>query len=173
LTLDNHAQVAARAGDFAGARELQERSLAISTELGDERSVARTLMNVGDAAALEADRQRATTVYRQCLAMRRKLRDLPGIAAATERLAWIVADDAPDKAALLLGSAQALRDRIKTPIAARDRDEYERSKRAIEGRLGPSAFEAAYRSGRTLDSEAAARAAFSEEAPAEAAVSAG
>ncbi len=173
LTLDNHAQVAARAGDFAGARELQERSLAISTELGDERSVARTLMHVGDAAALEADRERATTVYRQCLAMRRKLRDLPGIAAATERLAWIMADDAPDKAALLLGSAQALRDRIKTPIAARDRDEYERSKREIEGRLGPATFEAAYRTGRTLDSEAAIRAVFSEEATAETAVGAG
>ena len=30
LTLDNHAQAAARAGDFAGARQLHHRSLAIS-----------------------------------------------------------------------------------------------------------------------------------------------
>ena len=130
-------------------------------------------MHVGDAAALEADRERATSIYRQCLGMRRKLRDLPGVATATERLAWIVADDAPEKAALLLGSAQALRDRSKTPIPARDRDEYERSRREIEGRLGPAAFEAACRSGRTLDSEGAVRAVFSEEATAETAVGAG
>jgi hypothetical protein len=129
-------------------------------------------MHVGDAAALEADTARATTVYRQCLAMRHRLRDQAGIATATERLAWIVAEDAPDKAALLLGSAQALRDRIKTPLPARDREEYERSTRAIEARLGPAAFEEAERVGRTLDTEAAIRAAFSDE-PAGEAVAAG
>ena len=172
LTLDNHAQAAARAGDFAGARELHERSLAISKELGDERGVARTLMHVGDTAALEADRERATSLYRECLALRRNLNDYPGIATATERLAWIIADDSPDKAALLLGSAQALRERIKTPLAARDRDEYERSVKAIQERLGPVAFDAARRSGRALDTKAAVHQVFSD-APAESTVGAG
>jgi predicted ATPase/Tfp pilus assembly protein PilF len=172
LTLDNHALAAARAGDFAGAHDLHDRSLAISRELGDERGVARTLMHVGDAAMLEADRDRAASLYRECLQLRRRLHDQPGIATATERLAWIVAIDAPDKAALLLGSAQALREQIKTPLPARDRDEYERSLRSIEERLGPAAFEAARRAGRALDAESAVRAAFSE-APTESVVSAG
>ena len=128
-------------------------------------------MHVGDAAALEADRERATLLYRKRLHMRRALHDLPGVATATERLAWIVADDVPDKAALLLGAAQALREQIKTPLPARDRDEYERSVRSIQERLGPAAFDAARQDGRALDAETAVRTVFSE-APTEPATAA-
>ncbi len=164
FALDSQAQAAARAGDFESARALHQRALGISRALGDERGVARTLMHLGDAAALENDRPKSLSFYRECIQIRQAVHDLPGVATAIERLAWVMMDDAPQDAARLLGSAEALRDAIKTPLPAGAREEYERSMRALQGRLGQQGFEAARSSGRALSAEMALGAIFSDRA---------
>jgi predicted ATPase/class 3 adenylate cyclase len=159
--LDSQAQAAARAEEFENARALHEQSLMISRQLGDERGVARTLMHLGDAAALENDRQKSLSLYRECIQIRQALHDLPGVATAVERLAWVVMDEAPEDAARLLGSAESLREEIKTPLPAGARQDYERSIGALQARLGQADFESARAAGRALDAENAMAAVFS------------
>ena len=75
---------------------------------------------------------------RDCFAAA-QMHDLPGIATATERLAWIVAEDAPDKAALLLGAPRpfANRSRHRCPpvTATSTNDRFDHRGTAGSGRI--------------------------------------
>ena len=59
---------------------------------------------------------RALAMYRESLALRLGLRDLPGTAAALEKVAWVVAEDDPEAAARVLGAADALREAIRARV---------------------------------------------------------
>jgi non-specific serine/threonine protein kinase len=155
LALDSQALAAGRASEFGTARGLHERALAISRQLGDERGVARTLMHLADGAAREGDLTRAKSLHRECLRIRRNLHDMPGMATAMERLAWAVMADSAEDAARLLGSAEALRETIKTPLPAAARGDYEGNLQSLSARLGQSRFDSAWLVGRSLDPEAA------------------
>jgi predicted ATPase len=155
FALDAFGRIAARQGDVEAARVLHEEAAAMSREMDDDRGVARALVNLGDLAARVGDRERALALYRESLALRLGLRDLPGTAAALEKVAWVVADDAPEAAARVLGAADALRESIRARVPPSALGEYERGRMTLETRLGGEAFAAALKDGRVLSPGAA------------------
>ena len=83
------------------------------------------------------------------------LGDLPGTAAALEKVAWVVAEDDPEAAARVLGAADAMRETIRARVPPSALGEYERGRQGLEARLGTEAFDVALKSGRGLSAGAA------------------
>jgi len=153
FAIDSSAVAASRAGDSQTARSLHERAMAISRELGDERGVARTLMYLAELALKDGDRPGAKALHVDCLRIRQGLRDLPGTASAMEKLAWVIAPEAGEDAARLLGAAEALRESIHAPMPPTARSDYEQRARALAVQLGEGRFEAARLEGRSTGPE--------------------
>jgi hypothetical protein len=99
---------------------------------------------------------RAADLLRECLRIRLAVHDMPGVATAMEKLAYVIADETPVDSARLRGAAAALRENIKTPLPARSRDDYDSHVDALVARLGQSDFDAAWAAGRSLDPASAA-----------------
>ena len=111
------ASAARRRGDLETARRRFADALAIHRRTGDRHAEARVLANVADVAADLGDLADAEALYQQSLAIRSELGDRLGIATVLERLAG-VAEDRPERAAALLGAAEAMRVAIGAPLTA-------------------------------------------------------
>lgn len=84
--LQGAGSLAFRQGDYANARSLNEESLSISRELGDQRCIAQALIGLGSVAHDQGDYGAANTLYEQGLAISRELGDQRGIAHALNNL---------------------------------------------------------------------------------------
>ena len=111
------AQAARRRGDLARARRGYEEALAMHRAVGDRHAEARALANLGDVSGDDGDHQRAEALYLESLRLRSELGDRVGTAAVLERLAG-VAEDRPERAAMLIGAAGAIRDAVGAPLSA-------------------------------------------------------
>jgi predicted ATPase/class 3 adenylate cyclase len=69
-------------GDHDRAALLYEESLALSREARDERSVASSLLQLGNVSSDQGDHERAKTFYEEALALSRKLDDKALLASA-------------------------------------------------------------------------------------------
>ncbi len=155
FALDSLGVMLGRQGEHAEAERLHGQALEISRDLGDQRGVARALTHLGDEAARTNDPATAKRLYRESFEIRRTLGDQPGKAAAIEKLAGVVAPEDPRAAAILLGSAESVRDSIRAPVPPTVRGEYEACRRAVRELLGDAAFEEARAEGRRLSPGAA------------------
>jgi predicted ATPase/class 3 adenylate cyclase len=153
--LDGWGLARGRAGDAADARELHEQALGIYEGIGDARSVARVLLNLGDLTARTGDLAEAEELLRRSLEVRVRIDDLPGIAVGLEHLAWVVAPERAESAATLLGTAEAIRDRLRAPVPLPERATYQRQRDALVEGLGRTAFDAARDAGRAMSLGAA------------------
>ncbi len=154
FALDSLGVMLAREGRHDEATGLHDQALAISRSMGDQRGVARALAHLGDAAAKAGDIERARSLYIQSFEIRRALRDLPGTASGMEKLASVVTERDPRAAAVLLGTAERVRDLIRAPVPRAVREEYEALRRKVESLLGESVFEEARAEGRRLSPDA-------------------
>jgi predicted ATPase/transcriptional regulator with XRE-family HTH domain/Tfp pilus assembly protein PilF len=77
-------------GDFAGARDYFESSLAIRRELGDKAGIAVSLNNLGILSLDLGDYVEARRFYGESLEIRRELGDKYGVAALLNNLANVV-----------------------------------------------------------------------------------
>jgi predicted ATPase/class 3 adenylate cyclase len=158
FALGSTASARSRLGDETGALALHEQALGIYESIGDGRGVARVLQSLGDLAARTGDRVTATEHLRRSLEVRLQIDDLPGMAAGLEHLAWALAPDRPTDAARLLGAAEAIRDRLRAPVALPEQAEYGHQRDALADRLGREAFDSARDDGRAMSpGEALAR----------------
>ncbi|HEU4672291.1 MAG TPA: tetratricopeptide repeat protein [Candidatus Limnocylindrales bacterium] len=155
FALDSLGVMLGRQGEHAEAERFHGQALEISRELGDQRGIARALTHLGDEAARTNDPKTAKRLYAESFEIRRALGDQPGKASAIEKLAGVVAADDPRAAAILLGSAEAVRDSIRAPVPPTVRDEYEACRRSVRELLGEAAFEEARAEGRRLTPGAA------------------
>ena len=111
------AQAARRRGDRATARAQYAAALAIHERTGDRRAEARLSALLGDLASEEGDAAEAERLYQHAVATRGALGDRIGVAQALERLAG-AAEDRPERAAALLGGAEAIRAEVGVPLSA-------------------------------------------------------
>ena len=155
FALDSLGVMLGRQGQREEAVKLLDEALAISRSIGDERGVARALAHLGDVATGTDDPDRAKSLYLESLEIRRRLGDLPGIASAMEKLASVVTARDPRAAAVLLGSAERVRDLIRAPVPRAVREEYEAFRRRVQALLGDAPFEDARAEGRRLSPAAA------------------
>ena len=104
----------------------------------------------------EGDAASATAHLTESLALRRELGERLGIAECLEGLATVAAGTGqPERAARLLGAAEALREAIGAPLPPVDRPDHDDDDSATRAALGEAAFAAAWAAGRALTVEQA------------------
>jgi predicted ATPase/class 3 adenylate cyclase len=142
LALGRDATFRLSLGDTADARAKHEEALETYRRFGDGRGVARTLMFLGDIVAVEGDNVEAERHYRAGIEERRALGDRAGLAAAADRVARLLVLSEPERAARLVGFAEAQRDAIGASLAPVEAAERDQLVAALQARLGPefSAF---------------------------------
>jgi tetratricopeptide (TPR) repeat protein len=155
-TLVNLGEVARHLGDLAGAMARYEESLVLFRELGDMRWIAVSIHNLGLVAADRGDFARALALQRESLALFQELGDKQALPESLEKLADVfVAQQYPERAARLLGTAEALRVATHVPVPPVDQTDYERAVTAAHSQLDEATFAAAWAEGRAMTLEQA------------------
>jgi tetratricopeptide (TPR) repeat protein len=155
------AELARLDGDAAAAGELLEEALAVATELDDRHCVTLALLHLAHLARDQDDPARADALYRQAM-------PIAGTTAGTDTeggavpptdstATWLeglgaiaVADGRPERAARLLGAADALRQDIGTPLPAHEAADRNDTIAGCSAVLGEEAFRAAFDAGAAL-----------------------
>lgn len=103
-------------GRMAEASELFADSLRLSREIGDQRGIADALRNLGWLAWQAGRRDEAFVDLHEAMERFGAMEDRIGIAECLVGLAQVVAQEAPARAARLMGAAEAMRDAIGAPL---------------------------------------------------------
>jgi tetratricopeptide (TPR) repeat protein len=152
----NQGAIANMQGDYVRGRELCEEALALHREVGAKDDIALTLQNLARVALQEERHQDAAEQFHESLELSRDLSYKEMIAYGLEGLAELAAARAEsDRAARLLGKADALFDELGIVLQEDDRDTYERTVVTLRAQLGAEAFEAARTAGATVELERA------------------
>ena len=157
------AQVALSQGDVVTARALFEESLTLYKDMGDRQRIAHSLLGLAKLETRQGNNAAAQTLYEESLSLSSRGGHTLNIVSALEGLAQVSAApgavDAPRAHVLwatrLWGTAEALRDKLGTPLPPVERAEYEQSINAARSYLGPEAFSSAWAQGRTMSPEQA------------------
>src|SRR5439155_4834964 len=139
-------------GDLKSARGFLERSLEIRREEGYTSVIAGLLGYLAAVTAGEGDLDAARSLYLESLAIRRELGDRRGIAVCLEGLVGISvrSDAGKERAARLLGAAEALRESLGAPLPPVHRAEYQRNVAAVRAGFDEQALAAAWDEGRVM-----------------------
>jgi predicted ATPase len=152
FTLNGLGDVAAREGDHARARQHYEESLARFRGIHDEWGTAGVLRDLGNLSRSEGSPAEAEGFYREALQIFQGLGHHRGVARVLEHLAACAAiEDRPQRAITLAAAAAAMRERLKTPLSAGEKEELERILGAAHGALPAGERAAAWEQGRTMD----------------------
>ncbi len=138
-------------GELERARRLLGESRALAERIGFREGVAWAAHELGLVALRQRD-PAAETLLREGLAIHRELGDRWRTASVLEDLAQaaVAAEPPrPERAARLLGAAQAVRDEIGTTLAPCERDDHARTEAAIRRSLDTDRFTARVAAGRT------------------------
>jgi non-specific serine/threonine protein kinase len=128
-------------GDHEGAQSLCEESLAMRRAFGDRRGIASSLKSLGDLATIRGDGWEAEARYGEALTIQHELGHKQGIASCLEGLADVaVSQSRWERAARLLGAADAIRGATGCPLPPQERSDHERTLVRVKKELGPKAF---------------------------------
>jgi DNA-binding CsgD family transcriptional regulator len=156
MVLSHLAWVAGDRGDHERAVPLFEEALALWQARGDAWGAAHALNGLADSARAQGNVARAAVLSQQALAHYAELRDRYRMAGRMEDLAGVAGLlRLPEQAARLFGAAEGLRETVGAPVAADDRELYERDVAAVRAALDETAFAAAWAAGRALSIEEA------------------
>jgi non-specific serine/threonine protein kinase len=148
------AELARLDGDPATAGALLEEALTIATELDDRHCVTAALLHLARLARDEGDPAKADALYRQAMPVTGAGGAVPptgSTATWLEGLATIGVDDGhPDRAARLLGAADALRQAIGAPLPAHEAADRNDTIAACSAVMGEAEFRAAFEAGAGL-----------------------
>jgi len=166
--LTHLAVVPMRRGDPAGAARYAEEALDLTRRTGD-RLAGNIALNLLAQAALASDEfARAGGFFREALGLAFEASDRPNGAHCLQGLAAVSeAQDQPDRAARLLGAAEALLESAGVPrYALVDHELHRRVADATEASLGERAWTAALEEGRAISFAEAVAYALGENPPA-------
>ncbi len=154
-------------GDMVRARRLLEQALVRLREQGIMWGIYRALLALGFIMLEQDHLARAAELYHEGLTLQRQLRFQQHSADGLEGLAGVaVAQGQPERAARLLGAAEALRESIATPRWHVYQTNYERTLAAARAQLDDEAWAAAWAVGRAMSLEQAVAYALEDEAAA-------
>lgn len=143
-------------GDLGRAAKCYEESLALCRETGHAFAIARRLVRLGQVARARSDLAEARKRLADGLALARQVGDNWGVTMAVGALgALMLAEGQPERAAGLLGAAQARLDSIAAHFWPLDRFEYDRTLQTLDSMLGPEAAGHHADQGRALSLEQA------------------
>jgi ATP/maltotriose-dependent transcriptional regulator MalT len=154
LALSQLAMIAIQQGEFAGARELGERSLLLKRHQGDEQAIGVSQRTLAELAWLSGDAKRAADRLRESLMMHNHVRNRRGIADGLELLAEISgARGESERAVRLYGAVDALRQATgarRTGVPRMDPARREATVALARARLSAAEFERAWSDGRQM-----------------------
>jgi predicted ATPase len=144
VATNNSGLVAFHNGELALAIERFNTSLALYREQHNQAGTAMALNNLGRASLKQHEPVEAALQLGESLRLRYSIGDVPGIAFSLESLAELAYHQGDfDRAAQLWGAAEALRSKLKAPLAPVERPAYEAARRAASEALGAAQFAAA------------------------------
>jgi non-specific serine/threonine protein kinase len=153
--LNNMAEAARVGGDYRRARALYEEALASRDDVSDYGRLT-VLFNLGLVASAQGDPAQARSFFHESLRIAKELGDKIGTALNLEGLAGVYTlQGEPERAARMLGAADAFRRAINAPRQSSDRADFQRSVAAARTAMGDKAFEAAWAEGQALTLEQA------------------
>ncbi|MGH3104199.1 MAG: ATP-binding protein [Gaiellaceae bacterium] len=156
----NMGAVANMQRDFELGRSLGEEALALHRELGNSEAATISLHNLARIDLRTGRLADAADLFRQSLESAREL-DYPElIALCLEACAELAEAEDPDRAARLLGAADALFEELGVTKFGDEAESYDETVRTLEAHLGEQAFEAARAEGRAMTLDDAAADAF-------------
>ncbi len=154
----------AEGGDLRRANELLDESEGLAREHGDDSALAAILLDRSRLALAARDTESAASLATEAVELYRRYGTTGGVAEGVHVLALAAeADGEPDRAARLLGAAEALRDAAGTPLAAANSGGLEDAVRRASAVLGDAAFAAAHAEGRALSVDEAVALAVADE----------
>jgi non-specific serine/threonine protein kinase len=140
-------------GDNEGAQRVLEESLFLARQLQEKWLMSAVSGNVGLAIGTH-DPPRAKALLRESLALAHESGHRWLLAGGLESLGWLLAySESPSDAAILLGAAEGLREVIGSIRGKRSQSVVDRAMETARERLGQTAFDAAWRSGRAMSVE--------------------
>ncbi|MGZ8692597.1 MAG: tetratricopeptide repeat protein, partial [Gaiellaceae bacterium] len=152
----NLGAIANMQGDYVRGRRLCEEALSLHREVGAKDDIALTLQNLGRVALQENRHPDAAELLHESLELSRDLSYKEMIAYGLEGLAELgAARGDSDRAARLLGAADALFEELEIVLQEDDRETYERTVEILRARLGEEVFEIARSAGAVLELERA------------------
>jgi tetratricopeptide (TPR) repeat protein len=144
-------------GNEAQAEELLREGLEIGEAVGDGSTLALLQHLQGRLEMRGGDLDHAWILFRESLVLWVKLGAKGGVAESLEGLGALAARQSDgERAARLLGAAEALREAIGAPVPPPERMDYEEAVRRARELLGAEVFEACWREGRGMKWEEAA-----------------
>jgi hypothetical protein len=138
-------------------------AIARFAELGDVRLGLASKSDLAHALRRGGRIDEALAAYRETIGGWVHLGHRGAVANQLENVAYVaIAQDRPDQAARLLGSAEAIREAADSPMAFDEEPELERFVAQLRTMMPPDAFDAAWRDGRAMSISAAVALARSE-----------
>jgi predicted ATPase/DNA-binding XRE family transcriptional regulator len=158
ITLITLGELARLDQDYERAALLYNESLTLLRQLGDRWFIAIVLHDVGQLAQYQGRYAEAEAIYVECLTLCRELKNYRGVAMCLEQFAGVAALwGFHERAACLLGAAQAVRTATHTAVetGALDRFDYEHSVALARAGLDDERFDARWAAGRMMTIEKA------------------
>jgi predicted ATPase/class 3 adenylate cyclase len=147
---------AARIGDYEEARSQFEACLSLFFELKDRHRVNMTYSEIAHVERNQGNYKEAKFRYYKTLLEWQRLGHRAAISHELECLAFIAkAEEDEQRAAILFGAAEMLRENINIPMNPLERIEYEREVSDLRTNIDEVAFKKAWAEGRTLTMEQA------------------
>jgi hypothetical protein len=144
-------------------RALLEEGLAIFRELGDQKGIALSLVELGHLAREAGEYARCAAYCRESMVLRHSREDRFGIAQALEEFAGLAGRQRQwERAVRLLGAAQSVAQALGRSLPVAVREEYQRTVDGARSALGEAAFAAAWAKGQALTLEQAVCVALEE-----------
>jgi tetratricopeptide (TPR) repeat protein len=166
MALNNLGDVAQQQGQHQEAMERLEQALAAYRSLGDKGGIALTTHSLGVIASLRGEYGSALAYLGQSLRLRREMGDKPGCIEGLEDIAAVdVAQGRVERAARLLGTAEAAREVVGVALLPANRPAYERAMAALRQRLDARRHDALWAKGRAMTLDDAIAAALNEIVP--------
>jgi predicted ATPase len=154
--LGNMGAVANYQGDYERGRPLVEEALALHREFGAKDDMAITLHNLGSVAVQEGRYSDGAALLHESLELSRDLAYREQAAFTLARLAQLAsAQDDRERAARLLGAADAVFEDVGVPLYGDEKEIYERTMAGLRSHLGEDKFESKRSEGRALGLERA------------------
>jgi predicted ATPase len=154
--LANVAWAALVDGKPQGVRQLLEETLERAREIDDIFTTPMVLQLLGMEANFASEHERAELLLRQSLELAAEFGERHLLGGALTELAIAMAEREPERAAQLVGAAEAAYADLGMAVPPRDAERLEQAMSAVSVRLSPARFEQARAAGRGLGIEAAA-----------------
>jgi tetratricopeptide (TPR) repeat protein len=143
-------------GNYQAARLHYEKALKVYQDFGQKYEENVTRSDLGHTARRSGELSQAKAIYHQTLLYWQDLGSRAAIANQFECFAFIaVAEEEPQRAAKLLGAAEALRDKIQAAMTDQERVEYDQSMAQLRAMLAETEFNALWAEGRAMTMEQA------------------